>query len=247
MHFHSAPVSHDDVTERRFDLDGIAGILWLPTSATADSPAPLLLLGHPGGMERMHPRLLARARQAAARGFASATIELPGRGERGASDDARRARTEMRRAVAAGILPSDAVIDEFMIPLVDQAAPEWARAIDELLPLPQIGGPVAISGGVMAVATRLAATDERIMAAGLFAGSFIPRRTIDEARTVTVPVHVLLQWDDEGNDRQRALELFDAFASPEKTLQANVGGHTGVPAFAGEDADRFFTRHLVAN
>ena len=55
---------------------------------------------------------------------------------------------------------------------------------------------------------------------------------------------MLLQWDDEGNDRQLALDLFDAFGSTEKTLQANLGGHRGVPAYAGEDAARFFVRHL---
>ncbi len=44
---------------------------------------------------------------------------------------------------------------------------------------------------------------------------------------------MLLQWDDDGNDRDLALRLFDAFGSREKTLQANLGGHTGVPAFAG--------------
>ena len=59
-----------------------------------------------------------------------------------------------------------------------------------------------------------------------------------------VPVHVLLQWDDHGNDRQRALDLFDAFGSKEKTLQANLGGHTGIPPHAAEDAGRFFHRHL---
>jgi len=64
---------------------------------------------------------------------------------------------------------------------------------------------------------------------------------------VTVPVHMLLQWDDEGNDRQRALDLFDAFGSPTKTLEANMGGHTGVPAFAGDGAGRFFVRHLQEN
>ena len=72
-----------------------------------------------------------------------------------------------------------------------------------------------------------------------------PSHHLDEARDVTIPLHVLLQWDDEGNDRQRALDLFDAFGSTEKTLQANLGGHTGVPAFAGEDAARFFARHLT--
>ena len=55
----------------------------------------------------------------------------------------------------------------------------------------------------------------------------------EEARQVTIPLHVLLQWDDEGNDRQLALDLFDAFGSKEKTLHANMGGHTGVPQFAG--------------
>ncbi|MBD8078351.1 hypothetical protein [Cellulosimicrobium arenosum] len=44
--------------------------------------------------------------------------------------------------------------------------------------------------------------------------------------------------------RQLALDLFDAFGSREKTLQANLGGHTGVPPFAGDDAGRFFARHL---
>ena len=66
----------------------------------------------------------------------------------------------------------------------------------------------------------------------------------DEARQVTIPLHVLLQWDDEGNDRQLALDLFDAFGSKEKTLVANMGGHTGVPHHAGEEANRFFARHL---
>ena len=67
----------------------------------------------------------------------------------------------------------------------------------------------------------------------------------DEARRITIPLHVLLQWDDESNDRQMALDVFDAFGSREKTLQANMGGHTGVPSFAGEDAARFFARHLT--
>ena len=65
-----------------------------------------------------------------------------------------------------------------------------------------------------------------------------------EARQVTIPLHVLLQWDDEGNDRQMALDLFDAFGSKEKTLNANMGGHTGTPQFAGDAATRFLARHL---
>ncbi len=92
---------------------------------------------------------------------------------------------------------------------------------------------------------RGALTDPRIEAAVLFAGSFVPRVTFEEARRVTVPLHVLLQWDDEGNDREASLALFDAFASPDKSLHAHMGGHTGVPASAAEAAAGFFRRHLT--
>lgn len=129
--------------------------------------------------------------------------------------------------------------------MVDTAVPEWQSVLDALLALPEISGPVGFSGGVLAIGIRLAVVEPRIVAAGLFAGSFVPRAMFDEARRITIPLHVLLQWDDESNDRQMALDVFDAFGSREKTLQANMGGHTGVPSFAGEDAARFFARHLT--
>jgi hypothetical protein len=78
----------------------------------------------------------------------------------------------------------------------------------------------------------------------LFAGSFVPRAIFAEARQVRIPLLVLLQWDDKANDRQQALDLFDAFGSAEKTLHANMGGHTGVPQFEGDNGNRFFARHL---
>jgi hypothetical protein len=91
-------------------------------------------------------------------------------------------------------------------------------------PLPEIGGPVGYAGGVIAIGVRLAVVEARIQAALLFAGSFVPRTMFEEARQVTMPLQVLLPWDDEGNDRQLALDLFDAFGAEEKTLHANMGG-----------------------
>lgn len=123
--------------------------------------------------------------------------------------------------------------------------PEIQAALDALLSSPGIAGPAGYTGGVTAMGVRLALVEPRIAAVGLFAGSVIPRATMAEARAVTVPVHALLQWDDEGNDRQAALELFDGLGSREKTLVANVGGHTGVPTSAGDDAAHFFRRHLT--
>jgi len=236
----------DDIVERYFALDGIDGILWTPGSASADHPVPLVLLGHPSGpgLARMHPRLEGRARAAAELGFASVAIEMPGNGTRPPIPGLESARADLMRALDAGARPSEDVIDRLVLPLVDETVPEWQAALDAMLALPEIGGPVAYSGGVLAIGIRLALVDPRIVAAGLFAGSYVPLRILDEARRVTIPLHVLLQWDDEGNDRQRSLDVFDAFGSAEKTLQANLGGHTGVPAHAGEDAGRFFARHL---
>jgi hypothetical protein len=246
MHFTSESRLDDGVVEREFTIGEISGILWTPPSASASTPVPLILMGQPGGfgLRRMRPRLAARAHSSAGHGFAALAIELPGAGDRPPLPGAEEARADLGRAIAAGEQPREEVIDRLIVPLVEQAVPEWQRTLDEVLALPEIGDRVGISGGVIAIGTRLAAIEPRIAAAGLFAGSYVPRTTMEEARRVTIPLHVLLQWDDEGNDRQMALDLFDAFGSTEKTLYANMGGHTGVPPFAGEDASRFFVRHL---
>ncbi|MGW4525678.1 alpha/beta hydrolase [Amycolatopsis sp. NPDC004378] len=239
MHFTSEQRLDDGVLERAFTLGDIPGVLWTPASA----PAPLILLGHPGGIGRMHSRLVARAQACAAEGYAAATIELPGGGDRPRLPALEAARADLRRALAAGE-PVDEIVDRLILPLAEQAVPEWQATLDALLELPEIDGPVGFAGGVLAVAIRLAAIDPRIAAAVLFAGSYVPRSMLEEARQVTIPLLVLLQWDDEGNDRQLALDVFDALGSKEKTLHANMGGHTGVPRFEGDAGNRFFARHL---
>ncbi|WP_405497424.1 alpha/beta hydrolase [Streptomyces sp. NBC_00096] len=244
MHFTSEQRLDDGVLEREFTLGEIPGILWTPESASA--PTPLILIGHPPlGLRKMYPRLAGRARYYAAEyGFAAATIELPGSGERPRWAAAEQARADLRRAMEAGGPVSGEIIDALVLPLVEKAVPEWRAALDALLALPQIGGPVGYEGGVISIGVRLAAVEPRIAAAGFFAGSLVPAAMFEEARQVTIPLHVLLQWDDEGNDRQAALDLFDAFGSKEKTLHANLGGHTGVPHFELETGARFFARHL---
>ena len=241
MRFTSEQRLDGGVLEREFTLGEIPGILWTPGSVSA--PAPLILLGHPGGLNKMYPRLADRARHCAAQGFAAATIELPGSGDRPRSAAAEQARADLRQALGAGE-PVDEIVDRLVLPLVEKAVPEWRATLDALLALPEIGGPVGFAGGVIAISIRLAVVEPRIKAAILFAGSFVPRAMFEEARQVSIPLQVLLQWDDEGNDRQMALDLFDAFGTKEKTLHANMGGHTGVPQFEGDAGDRFFARHL---
>ncbi|MFB4305683.1 alpha/beta hydrolase [Actinomadura sp. GTD37] len=243
MRFTSEQRLDDGLLEREFTLGEIPGILWTPASASA--PVPLILLGYPPlGMHKMYPRLVARARRSAADGFAAATIELPESGDRPRSAATEQARADLQGALEAGEPVSDEIVGRLVLPGVEKAVPEWQATMDALLSLPEIGGPVGYSGGVISIGIRLAVVEPRISAAVLFAGSFVPRVLFEEARQVTIPLHVLLQWDDEGNDRQMALDLFDAFGSKEKTLNANMGGHTGVPQSAGDAAARFFTRHL---
>ncbi|MFG3053032.1 dienelactone hydrolase family protein [Kitasatospora sp. NPDC048239] len=245
MQFTSEQRLDDGIIEREFTLGEIPGTLWTPAAAgSADSaaPTPLILMSHNGGLHRREPRLIARARQSAACGYAVAAIDAPGHGDRprSAADD--QARAELRRAMTAGE-PVDEIFESFIGPLVEKTVPEWQTTLDALLTLPGITGPVGY-GGWTAVGIRLAAVDPRITAAGFFAGGYVPRAQREEARQVTIPLLFLLQWDDEGNPRQRALDLFDAFGSREKTLHANLGGHTGTPWFEVEDGNRFFDRHL---
>lgn len=243
MHF-TSELRHDDgLVERHFTLGEIPGILWTPESADS-APVPLILLGQQGGLGHMYPRLLPRARASARDAFATATVELPGSGERPRVREFELARADLREVASTGKRPAANVIDRLILPLVDRAVPEWQATLDALLELPWLCGPVGVSGGFISIAVRMARVDQRIAAANLFAGSFVPQAIIDEARTITIPLHVLLQWDDVGNHRQTALDLFDAFGSAEKTLVANMGGHTGVPSWAGEEVGRFFIRHL---
>jgi dienelactone hydrolase len=93
------------------------------------------------------------------------------------------------------------------------------------------------------IGVPLAAAEPRITAAVF--GCARHETLAEAAAQVTVPVEFLLQWDDELVPRDSNLALFDAFASHEKTLHANPGRHTGIPASELESSRRFFTRHLV--
>jgi hypothetical protein len=226
----------DGVLEREFTLGEIPGVLWTPGSA----PAPLILSGHNGGLHKRHPRLVARARHYAARyGFAVAAIDAPGHGDRPRSAVDEQARADLRRALEAGE-PVGEIVDAFIVPLVERAVPEWRTTLDALLSLPEIGGPVGYEG-MTAIGIGLAVVEPRVSAVNFFAQGFVPGALREE---VTIPLQFLMQWDDEGMERQPTLDLFDAFGTKEKTLHANLGGHAGTPWFEVDDGARFFTRHL---
>ena len=240
MRFTSEQRLDDGVLEREFSLGEIPGVLWTAGSA----PAPLILSGHNGGLHKRLPRLVARARHYAARyGFAVAAIDAPGHGDRPRSAVDEHTRADLRRALAAGE-PVGEIVDALIVPLVERAVPEWRTTLDALLSLPETGGPVGYEG-MTAIGIRLAVVEPRLSAVNFFAQGFVPGSLREAARQVTLPLQFLMQWDDEGMERQPILDLFDAFGSQEKTLHANLGGHAGTPWFEVDDGARFFARHLT--
>ncbi|MEW2516852.1 alpha/beta hydrolase [Actinacidiphila alni] len=245
----------DCVLERDFTVDGIAGngddagipgVLWSPDPGTYR--APLVLMGHGGGNHKKHPAMAGRARRLVdGCGFHVAVIDAPGHGDRPRTAHDEREIAVMRRAMATGE-PVGPVVVRYNAHLAEHAVPEWRATLDALQGLPEIGtgGPVGWFGLNMgtAIGVPFVAAEPRITAAVF--GQHWPEALAEQARRITVPVEFAMQWDDEHIPRSSALELFDAFASREKTLHANAGRHKELPRFEADSAVRFFARHLGA-
>jgi predicted dienelactone hydrolase len=86
MQFISENRLDDGVLQREFTLGEIPGTLWTPAATPGSAPAPLVLMAHNNGLPRADARLVARARHTAARGYAVASIDAAGCGDRPRSD-----------------------------------------------------------------------------------------------------------------------------------------------------------------
>ncbi|MEV0398741.1 alpha/beta hydrolase [Actinoallomurus sp. NPDC050550] len=243
MRFISETTSNG-VSERLFILDDIPGVLWSPAEATGSRP--LVLLGHGGGRHKKDPRLVAGAhRYVAACGFAVAAVDAPWHGDRPTTEEGERLVADIGERIAAGE-PIGPLMARYNAVLAPRVVPEWKAALDALQDLDHVGAgePVGFWGTSMGsgIGIPFVAAERRITAAvfGL-AGHY---GLAEAAAQITIPVEFLMQWDDEMVPRDSALALFDAFASPEKTLHANPGRHADVPAFESESSLRFFARHL---
>ena len=239
--------SSDGVLERDFTLGEVTGVLWSPASGREQ--APLVLLGHGGGLHKKTPAQVARARRyVTAHGFTVAAIDAPGHGDRPRTAVDEQARADLKEAMAAGDTEQVVSITvRYGTALAQHAVPEWQATLDALQQLPEIGteAPIGYGGGITlgtGIGIPLTAIEPRITAA-IFGGGFVVREALLEAaRRITVPVQFLLPWDDEHVGRQSALGLFDAFASKEKTLHANPGDHRTVRWFGVDEG--FLARHL---
>jgi dienelactone hydrolase len=243
----TSETSSNGVVERDFTVGEVTGVLWSP--APGSEHAPVVLMGHGGGLHKKTPALMARARDAVtARGYTVVAIDAPGHGDRSRTAEDEQARADLRQAMAAGEAARiTSVSARYGSALAERAVPEWQATLDALQKLPEIGteAPIGYGGGISlgtAIGIPLTAIEPRITAA-IFGGGFVVHQAlIEAAKRITVPVQFLLPWDDQHVDRQSALALFDAFASKEKTLHANPGDHRTIRWFGVDN--EFLARHL---
>lgn len=243
MHF-SSETSSNGVIERTFTLDDITGVLWSPE--TGSGGAPLILAGHPGGLDKKAPGHVARAHSSVLTdGFHVVSIDAPGHGDRPRSPADVRLVTAFQQARAEGSPSFGRRLAEYCHSVAERAVPEWQATIDAVQALPEIDAraPIGYSGMTLAsaIGIPLAAAEPRITAA-LFGGVVAHDALLEAAKQVIIPVEFLLPWDDREIPRGFGLELFGAFASEDKVLHAFPGRHHPVPTDRIDT--RFFPRHL---
>lgn len=239
----TAETSSNGVVERDFTVGEIPGVLWSPESGSGH--APLVLMAHAGGQHKKSPGIRGRAlRLVNGCGFHVAAIDAPGHGDRPRTATDEQLVAVLRQAQAAGE-PIGPIVVRIHVDLAERAVPEWRATLDALQELPDIAGPVGFWGIMQGtgIGVPLTAAEPRITAAVF--GCLGHESLTEAAARITIPIEFLLQWDDEHVDRRSGLTLFDAFASKEKTLHANAGGHGDVPRFEADSSTRFFARHLA--
>ena len=122
----TSETSSNGVIERSFILDEITGVLWSPASASVG--APLLLLGHAGGMHKKAPGLVASALHCATNfGFTVVAIDAPGHGDRPRNRQDQQWAETIHQARAAG-QPIASIVIDYNMSLAETAVAGMAGA-----------------------------------------------------------------------------------------------------------------------
>jgi pimeloyl-ACP methyl ester carboxylesterase len=248
--------AEDGVARYSFSVDcageQVPAVIWAPEGATG--PRPLVLMGHGGSQHKKIESLRIRAHQYAKRlGYATLAIDAPGHGDRISREEAARNMAEVGARVS-GQVAADWSPERLrqMAERMRKAVPEWKAALDAAQGFDFVGanGPVGYWGVSMgtAIGVPFVAAEPRIRCAVFGLAGLRPgaKEMAEAAAKITIPVEFVFQWEDAVAPREHGIALFDAFASKEKTMHINPGGHMGIPDFEGASWERFFARHLGA-
>ncbi len=247
--------TENGVTERLFDLtvagERVPAVIWSPEAGRG--ARPLVLMGHGGSQHKKIGTLAARARQYAQRlGYATLAIDAPGHGDRISREQAEKLAKEVGERVRGigGTGGPSAELMKTMAERAQRAVPEWKAALDAAQELDFVGKSDAVGYWGVSMGTAIGvpfvASEPRIKCAvfglaGLRAGATALEQA---ANAITIPVEFVFQWEDAVAPRETGIALFNAFASKEKTMHVNPGGHVEIPNFEGGSWLSFFARHL---
>jgi pimeloyl-ACP methyl ester carboxylesterase len=250
-------INEKGVLEQRFDLkvesEVVPGILWRPADKLEGIPT--VLIGHGGTQHKRVPNVVGLARRFVRHlGFAAVAIDAPGHGDRVNDPEAAAVqRRNLEQRIAAGPtgrpfeIPPDQA--KAWVERTRRGVQDWKALVDDL-PSVGLNGPYGYWGVSMGTAIGLpfVASEPRISAAvlGLAGLGNRPGQAAFEAaaRSLSIPILFVFQWDDELMNRESGLALFDAIGSKEKTMHINPGGHVSTPLFERDDYELFFKRHL---
>jgi dienelactone hydrolase len=244
------PISEGGVTERRFNLERVTGIvpgiLWTPTQH--DRRAPLVLMGHGGsGHKRADRQLMLARRFAAVSQVASAAIDGPLHGDRVAEKIDRRQYQERMAAMGVDKV-TDAMVDD------------WGATLDALSQLDAIDADriayVGFSMGTRFGLPYVAAASDRLRCAvlgkngmrqssAMAAAATMAPRFKQDAPNIKLPVLFHVQWDDELFPRDGQFELFELLGTHDKRLIAFPGPHGAAAPEAVDAWCAFVTHHLA--
>jgi dienelactone hydrolase len=241
----------DGVVERMFAVEvegeSVPGVLWV--AAGARGRRPLVLMGHGGSQHKKTPGIRARGNSYAKElGYAVAAIDAPGHGDRISREAATAYSREVGRRIREG-RPLDPDALKAMAERTRQAVPEWRVTLDALQELEEVGSAAVGYWGVSmgtAIGVPLVASEPRIRCAIFGLAGLRPGASDFEqaARRISVPVQFAFQWNDEVAPRDQGIALFEAFASEEKSMHINPGGHLGIPRHEVASWQVFYQRHL---
>ncbi len=216
-------------------------------------PRILLAVGHGGAQHKKTPDIRDRAiRYARDYGWATLAIDAPGHGERITREEAESEHLKIEARVKGDEnAPSLSVDDKikFLDEIATQAVPEWQAALDTVLEhfVPSVDsiGYLGVSQGTW-IGVPLLAVEKRFKCAVLGLSQLHPEHTAfrNAAQHITIPLRFSFQWDDPIRTREYGIALYNAFASTDKAMHINPGGHANIPPSEIQSWDTFFQKYL---
>jgi dienelactone hydrolase len=234
------PITDKGVTTRHLWISGhdeqrVPGLVLTPEGASG--ARPVILLGHGAGGSKDDPQMLSIGRWFVRReGWAVAIIDGPVHGE--------------RRSNANGNVGLEARASLINRGTYDSMAVDWHRTLDACGELSDVGADHAAymgfsMGCVLGILT--VAQEPRIRTAVLAIGGILQdeRNFLNEAaESITRPVLMINQSEDEIFSRTSTFRLYDALAGSKRVI-FHPGLHSAVPREAMELTRSFLHAELT--